>query len=98
MQYLWFFRRDLGLDRTIQQTSIDLFHSRLYFRRDLIVEIVVWSIGDIAFIVAAGKAAVPCILEQLKHTWCNLLHGAGEHAGSRFGKGHISVRVDADGR
>lgn len=57
---LWFFRWDIGIDRAVEQTGIDLFHSRLHFRRHLIIKIMEGSIGDVTQIVATWEAPIPC--------------------------------------
>ncbi len=63
MTYLWFLRRHVSLDRAIEQTGVDLFHRRLYFRRYLIGKVMEWSIGDGAHVIPAWKAAVPRALK-----------------------------------
>ena len=63
---LWLHRGDVGHDRPIRQTSMDLFHNFLHLNRNFILQIMKGSITYIPRVVATGEAAIPGKLDQLK--------------------------------
>lgn len=76
--YLLTHRRNIGLDRAIQQASVDLFHHLLHRIGNFPIEIVKWSITYPAREITAGALTFPGKLDQFKDTGRDMLHRAGE--------------------
>src|SRR5687767_554968 len=70
---LWLHRGDVGHDRPIRQTRMDLFHHFLHLNRNFIFQIMKGSIAYIPRVVATWEAAIPGKFDQLKDAGSNKL-------------------------
>src|SRR5215216_6357725 len=96
IHWLWLHRRNIGLDRVIKQAGTDLFHSRLHFSGNFMLQVMIRSISDIAQVVATWESTILGELNEFEDSGSDELHCAGEHTRCRLGQGQVLISVHAD--
>src|SRR5688572_2129361 len=87
---------NIGLDRTVEQSGMDLFHHRFDWTRNSAIQVVIWCICDMTEIIAARKNTIAGELNQIEDTRVDELNRAGKHPRSGFGQGKVLVSIYAD--
>jgi hypothetical protein len=66
-KYLLTHRRNVGLDRAIEQARVDLFHHFLHRMGNFLLKRMKWSIAYTPREITAGKLTFPGKLDQFKY-------------------------------